>query len=54
LVIYHLFTISLDIRLGVLIMVNLPQVERHIMKRIAVRKPGIVRLAGTSSVIHKG
>ncbi|SDL96703.1 hypothetical protein SAMN05421874_1342 [Nonomuraea maritima] len=24
------------------------------MKRIVVRKPGTARLAGTSSVIHKG
>lgn len=31
-----------------------PQVERHVMKRIVVRKPGTARLAGTSSVIHKG
>ncbi len=28
--------------------------ERGTMKKIIIRKPGTVRLTGTSSVIHKG
>ncbi|MEZ0077077.1 hypothetical protein ABH927_006461 [Planotetraspora sp. GP83] len=28
--------------------------ERGMMKKIIVRKPGTMKLTGTSSVIHKG